>query len=469
MKQKTKNVLLWVLSIFCLLAVFVYIPSFASVIFLVVGVGSMPIEPIRKLWDKLPIAQKTIKTIVITVLFFVGCSVAPVSETTEVAQVEETAEISTETIEFESLDSVEESEVVETVIEETKEEIETVTETTEEATEENKQPGVSPEQVAVVEEFDIKSIPAYSGDAYVAVNENVPYFTDEEMSEMSYEYYSALDSKERCGVCVASVGIDIMPTEERGEIGNVKPSGWNQTKYAGLVEGNYLYNRCHLIGYQLTGENANTKNLITGTRYLNTEGMLPFENMVADYVKETNNHVMYRITPVFEGNNLLASGVLMEAKSVEDNGEGILFCVYCYNVQPGVTIDYSNGASALIETASSVTQKADNTKAATDVKATPNADTSSNTNVAPAASETVTPEPVAAPVSEEPAPQQTAGGSYAVNGNNGKIHIVGGCSATGSGDNAMNNPVYFNTYEEAEAYSIQYHPGQKKRPCGNCW
>lgn len=195
--------------------------------------------------------------------------------------------------------------------------------------------------------FDLTAIPTYSGKAYVAVNDNVPFFTDTDMITTSYEYYSNLDSQGRCGVCVASVGTDIMPTEERGTIGNVKPSGWNQTKYAGVVDGNYLYNRCHLIGYQLTGENANTKNLITGTRYLNIEGMLPFENMVADYVKETKNHVIYRVTPIFEGSNLLASGVLMEAKSVEDNGDGILYCVYCYNVQPGVGINYADGSSWL--------------------------------------------------------------------------------------------------------------------------
>ena len=143
-----------------------------------------------------------------------------------------------------------------------------------------------------------------------------------------------------------------MPTEDRGEIGSVKPSGWQSVKYD-IIDGKYLYNRCHLIGYQLTAENANEKNLITGTRYLNIEGMLPFENMVADYVKETGNHVMYRVTPIFEGDNLVASGVLMEGKSVEDDGEGILYCVYCYNVQPGISIDYATGASYLDSTSAS--------------------------------------------------------------------------------------------------------------------
>lgn len=195
------------------------------------------------------------------------------------------------------------------------------------------------------ETFDFAAVPAYDGKAYVAVNDNVPFFTEEELSSASYETYGELDSLGRCTVCVASVGQDLMPTEERGNIGAVKPTGWHTVKYD-FVDGKYLYNRCHLIGYQLTGENANEKNLITGTRYLNIEGMLPFENMVADYVKETNQHVMYRVTPVFEGDNLLAAGVLMEGKSVEDNGEGVLFCVFAYNVQPGVSIDYATGESS---------------------------------------------------------------------------------------------------------------------------
>lgn len=195
------------------------------------------------------------------------------------------------------------------------------------------------------ETFDFAAVLAYDGKAYVAVNDNVPFFTEEELSSASYETYGELDSLGRCTVCVASVGQDLMPAEERGNIGAVKPTGWHTVKYD-FVDGKYLYNRCHLIGYQLTGENANEKNLITGTRYLNIEGMLPFENMVADYVKETDQHVMYRVTPVFEGDNLLAAGVLMEGKSVEDNGEGVLFCVFAYNVQPGVSIDYATGESA---------------------------------------------------------------------------------------------------------------------------
>lgn len=193
------------------------------------------------------------------------------------------------------------------------------------------------------------TIPAYDGSPYVEINNNVPLFTDSELTTTSFESYNAYGSLDRAGVACANIGIDLMPTEERGSIGMVKPSGWHTVRYDGIVDGNYLYNRCHLIGYQLTGERDTYYNLITGTRYLNIEGMLPFENQVADYIKSTNHHVLYRVTPVYEGDNLVASGVFMEAKSVEDHGEGIQFYVYCYNVQPGIDIDYATGDSALIE------------------------------------------------------------------------------------------------------------------------
>lgn len=196
--------------------------------------------------------------------------------------------------------------------------------------------------------IDIENIPEYSGKPYISINGNVPYFEEHELTTESFEMYSQLDEFGRCSVAVASIGKDIMPKEDRGNIGSVKPTGWHTVKYDG-IDGLYLYNRCHLIGYQLTGENANTGNLITGTRYMNVEGMLPFENMVADYVNETGNHVMYRVTPIFKAENLVASGVVMEAKSVEDDGEGILFNVYCYNVQPGIYIDYSTGESHVIK------------------------------------------------------------------------------------------------------------------------
>ena len=195
----------------------------------------------------------------------------------------------------------------------------------------------------------LDAIPAYDGKAYVAVNNNEPFFTDSDMTTTAFENYSDLDSLGRCGVAYANICKEIMPTEKRGKIGMIKPSGWHTVKYD-VIKDRYLYNRCHLIGYQLAGENANSKNLITGTRYLNVEGMLPFENLVADYVNNTGNHVLYRVTPMFSGSNLVANGVLIEAKSVEDNGGGILFNVYCYNVQPGVGINYENGDSWLDDT-----------------------------------------------------------------------------------------------------------------------
>lgn len=189
----------------------------------------------------------------------------------------------------------------------------------------------------------VDEAPAYSGDSYVEINGNEPDFTEEEITDEAYEAYSKLDEYGRCGTAQACVGEELMPTEKRGKIGQVKPSGWKTAKYDN-VEGKYLYNRCHLIAYQLTAENANEENLITGTRYMNTE-MIPFENEVADYVKETGNHVMYRATPVFEGDNLVASGLQLEAESVEDNGRGVSFNIYFYNIQPGIQIDYSDGTS----------------------------------------------------------------------------------------------------------------------------
>ena len=275
---------------------------------------------------------------------------------------------------------------------------------------------LQPSTQPLTESFiSIDDIPAYSGEAYVTLNNNKPFFDTNVLSAKSYEYYSDLDLLGRCGIVYACIGQDIMPTQDRGAIGQIKPSGWHTVKYD-IIDDLYLYNRCHLIGYQLTGENANTKNLITGTRQMNVEGMLPFENIVSNYIKATNNHVMYRVTPIFDGTNLVANGVLIEAYSIEDNGAGICFNVFIYNVQDGIEINYANGDSSLIESQLS-----------------------------------------------------TPSGTYAVNSKNGKIHIVGTCPATEDGDNAMTEPIYFNTYEEALSYSQGIDPNLEKRNCGNCW
>ena len=197
--------------------------------------------------------------------------------------------------------------------------------------------------------ISMDEIPAYSGESYVEINDNIPTFDESMISTEYYEYYSELDYLGRCGVTYACVGIETMPTWDRESIGHIKPTGWHTVKYNDLIDGNYLYNRCHLIGFQLTGESANEKNLITGTRQFNVDGMLSFENSVAEYIRETGNHVMYRVTPIFEGTNLLASGVQIEAYSVEDNGQGLSFNVYVYNVQDGIEIDYATGESKRAE------------------------------------------------------------------------------------------------------------------------
>ncbi len=194
--------------------------------------------------------------------------------------------------------------------------------------------------------YSIGEIPPFSNEPYVVVNDNQPNFSKEQLKSKSYEKYAPLDILGRCGPAIACIGKDLMPDEDRKSIGQVKPSGWHTVKYD-CVDGKYLYNRCHLIGFQLTGENANEQNLITGTRYMNVDGVLPFENMIADYIKETDHHVLYRVTPIFDGNNLVASGVQLEAFSVEDQGAGVCFNVYAYNCQPGVVIDYATGASRL--------------------------------------------------------------------------------------------------------------------------
>ena len=404
----------------------------------------MPIEPIKQLWDKIPVKGKLVKPTALVVFCFlalVSLPSSPESKTPEVAVVEETTteaeSVEETTTKTESVEETESSIVEEATTTESNTVEETIQKTEIKTDIQTSEPDVL---TASSVEVSLSDIPAYSGKAYVEVNDNVPYFNESELTTTAFENYSSLDSIGRCGIAYANICKDIMPTEERGNIGSVKPTGWQTVKYD-CVDGKYLYNRCHLIGFQLAGENANTKNLITGTRYMNVNGMLPFENMVADYVKETNNHVLYRVTPVFDGDNPVASGVLMEAKSVEDKGDGILFNVYCYNNQPGIFINYVDGSS---EADGSVTASTTETPATT---TKPSTESTSNSQVS--------------------TPTPTASGYYVVNGNNGKIHMNGACSATGS--NPMSNPVYFNTYEEAEAYSIANFPNQDKRKCGNCW
>ena len=289
----------------------------------------------------------------------------------------------------------------------------------------------APTEITTASSFSLSDVPAYSGKAYTSVNGNVPYFTAAELTTTSFETYSDLDTLGRCGVTYACIGQDLMPTKERGSIGMVKPTGWHTVRYDDLVDGKYLYNRCHLIGYQLTGENANTQNLITGTRYLNIEGMLPFENMVADYIQETNNHVLYRVTPIFEGNNLLANGVLMEGYSVEDKGAGVSYCVFAYNVQPGIEIDYATGESKLADGAQQEEQK----------------------------TATVTPTPSPEPEKQEPATGSEASqADYILNTNTKKFHYPT-CSSVND-MKEKNKQEFFGTRDEAISNGYS--------PCGRC-
>ncbi len=293
----------------------------------------MPIKPMRDLLKKIKI--KTWLALVLSVVIvFTGIMLTPVDSDSPYDYIDDTDYTISD---FDYTESG------------TQETTETQTET---ATKPPTEPPTEKPTEAVVgsgkaEKVSLLEIPEYSGTAYTVINNNIPNFSASELTTKGYEKYSSLDSKGRCGVAIASCGTEIMPAdgEERGSISSIKPTGWIQAKYSGISSG-YLWNRCHLIGWQLSAENANRSNLITGTRYMNINGMLTFENMVADYIKETNNHVAYRVTPIFEDDNLVCSGVQMEAYSIEDDGEGICFNVYCYNVQPGITINYATGSSS---------------------------------------------------------------------------------------------------------------------------
>lgn len=426
-KVKKQKYLTWLLVIICGILALSFMPSFATILFAAETILLLPIKQFDDLWKKILNGKpRLIRSAALWVIFIIACLISPTSnENPQLATTAPNQIVSTETTEFAD------TEITDTEREETETAIvsasETITKTDSTENETTPSTADSTDQTvsttqntsSAITSISLSSIPAYSGNAYVAVNDNIPFFTDAELTTTAFENYSSLDTLGRCGVAYANVCSEIMPTEERGKIGSVKPSGWHTVKYD-IVSGKYLYNRCHLIGYQLSAENANAKNLITGTRYLNTEGMLPFENMVADYVKETNNHVLYRVTPMFDGNNLVASGVLMEAKSVEDNGDGILFNVYCYNVQPGITIDYATGDSALDGTTPEQTTKNSDTKKSSSKGASSG---SNNTNSGSASNETqaATPAPAQTDnnttVQEPPAPtpaDTTSNGSVIV-------------------------------------------------------
>lgn len=349
---KIKIILQYACAAFLIMMSLAFLPSLSGVLLLIAGLLCLPVIKKIPFLNNFFSKKKWIRLASILLIFFIAMGVSP-TNAANVSKDSAKKEKVTKVVKEESKTKSKQN-----VKEDKKEQVDsnkTNTATIPSTTEPSKSEKIVVDSQA--KGISIKEIPAYSGKPYVAINNNVPFFQAEQLTGAvsSYETYSNLDNLGRCGVCIASIGKDIMPTSDRGTIGSVKPSGWQTIKYNGVVPGNYLYNRCHLIGFQLSGENANEKNLITGTRYLNIEGMLPFENMVADYVKETNKHVLYRVTPLFDGSNLVASGVLMEGRSVEDNGKAIMFNVFCYNVQPGVAINYGTGTSSLDGTVSAST------------------------------------------------------------------------------------------------------------------
>ena len=447
----------WIFSIFCFSSLIVYGLTIPTILLAILGIASLPLEFITEKWEELPF-YIVLRPLIIGVIFFLFLLMLPTDTSNDDVALQDNN--SPNHISQEESAKKPLSEEDASIVEEQETEV-NVTNKSEEVTTESVDNSKSDSPVTVITSnadtkeqetaskepeiqstFSLSEVQAYTGKPYTPINNNVPYFTDSELTTSSYESYSELDNKGRCGVVIACIGKDIMPTEERGNIGSVKPTGWHTVKY-NIVDGNYLYNRCHLIGFQLTGENANTKNLITGTRYMNVDGMLPFENMVADYVQETGNHVMYRVTPVFDGNNLLASGVLMEAMSVEDNGDGILFNVFCYNVQPGIKIDYATGASS-----------AENIQASVESKPT----TQINQEPVPIPEPAPEPTPQSAPASvhvpeSENNVQQN---SIIANKNSGAFHRSS-CSRLPK----EKNRVYFNTREEALAAGYN-------NPCDYC-
>lgn len=352
------NTISWFFVVLCFIMVVGNDAGAQRIAFMLIGLAALPVKPIQNIWSTVLKRMSLLKPVIMVVLFSAAVlmmqtpevaplavetapqTIAPVQTSTDLegadmpsshqqAAVDDSTNVSLLSSTEPGSDDLE-TEPVEPLP------------NSPDASEESQAQETAEE---LQSQFDLTDVPAFSGSPYCIINDNTPYFCSEDNTTDAFENYSPLDTLGRCGIAYANICIDIMTNEERGEIGAVKPSGWHTVRYQG-IDGNYLYNRCHLIGYQLAGENANVKNLITGTRYLNIEGMLPFENKVADYVKQTGNHVLYRVSPIFDGDNLLASGVLMEAYSVEDEGSGVRFCVFCYNAQPGIEIDYATGNSS---------------------------------------------------------------------------------------------------------------------------
>lgn len=417
----------WIFSVIMLLCVFGCGFHFSALFCLVAGLLIMPIKPIQELLKKFKI-KNWLAILLSVVLLFTGVLMSPTSDTPDIntgddTSISTTVDDETSSTTDSSKDTTDNSETTSGTESTDKPSTDTSNPTdTSKPTETDKPTTSSGVGKGKASPVSLSSIPAYSGKAYVSVDGNVPNFSAAELTTKGYEKYSNLDSLGRTGVAVASVGKDTMPAdgEKRGDISSIKPTGWVQAKYD-CVSGGWLYNRCHLIGWQLSAENANKKNLLTGTKYLNISGMLPFENMVADYIDETGNHVAYRITPIYSGNNLLASGVQMEAYSVEDNGEGISFNVYCYNVQPEVTIDYATGKSS---------------------------GPSSSTTQTPTTSTTPTPEP-------EPDTNTNTSQTVYITATGKKYHSTKNCSGLSNA-----NAIYDSTLEEAENKGLE--------PCKKC-
>ena len=465
--KKAKNIIAWCFSIFCILSIFTLGPSLGTVLLLICGILALPIKPIKALWEKyVPKKAGWLKVISLCLAFFIGCAITPTS--TE-------GELPPDNPGIETTDSGISSETDNLLPSETdKPSPETASTSAETTGQTNIEDNVTstaipadtkaPEtQVSVLPEtpksFDYNTIPTFDEkNPYCIVNNNIPYFTPSQYNTTAYESYSKRDSLNRCGTAIAIIGTELMPSTERGSIGMVKPSGWQTVKYD-CVDGNYLYNRCHLIGYQLTGENSNEDNLITGTRFMNNEGMLPFENMVADYIKETNNHVIYRVTPIFINNELLARGVLMEAYSIEDNGAGICFNVFCYNAQPKIEINYSNGESKLIENA--IETLAPETQPPSTSPLSP--------ETTPKLPETDEPKPIEtepilteAPETEAPTPEIPAGTSYVVNINPNSTSKKFHYPDCGSVKQMAEKNKWFYTGTADELIALGY------TPCKNC-